>query len=924
MSDFADRVRDAASAHIADIAGKLTQLKQSGNDLVGCCPFHSEDGPSFRVHPESGSWKCFGCDRGGSVFDLVMERDQCTFWDAVKHLAEEYRIPLPSVSDEDREKAANRQSAYDYMERFVAASQKNLQKHPEVIEYLHEQGITDDSIKKYRVGLGVKIKTTGKDAALAEAAGLIRNNWQPMDDRIVFPVISSGKVVQMAGRKLPHLDKNKEIKKYLSLPNTPIREGLTPWQAWRLRGQRCIIVEGVKDALLLEQAGFPACATVSATFKEEWLRYVGHNTLLYVCYDGDEPRPNPRDPNGPPLSPGQEANKAVASMLADAGHKVSIVELPEPYDPADFISEKDGEAFQELVSKATTLTEYLIGQLPESITEHEQDKLLRPIYDRLSSASAAMRDRYIAALSKHTGIARAALRTDIEQRQPAKRATFSLDDPPPDGLWTIKWRETDPIFFNASQDVISDVLYYTVYLQVESGAFMPFVITSDREIFPLEKGALMERDFVIRGQSTPSNGGRWSIGSDVPFNVRDYLDGKATVKPAALFARIRWYFKRFLRFPDPFYYDYLALWVMATYHFRLYDAFGYTFLSAIKSSGKTQTLNLINLLAFNSKQADAITEAALKRSVAADAATLLYDEAEKLWRKFEKDESSFQEVIKGGYSKSGTAMSVNKETHVVEHFTTYSPKVFANTRGLDDTMADRCITLYLQRDVGKIPQFVEAEQIGRIRTLRNQLYCFSLQFIGDLAEMKQAVERPDGLSGRDWQLWQAVIVLAKLLDGFHAAQPVEALLDSGEAVTLNGLYDRMVTMAIERREYKAAIEEENNPEYRCLMALWAYVCEHPTTSDWYVGTDLCKAITDETGWEKFSSEQLSRLLFDRLHIARNRASDKKKRRIPGTVAPRWHYRLDRDLMRLQARRVFGKELVETEITKEELFSGETA
>lgn len=883
MKDFIERVR--AAADVVQLAEGLTNLKPAGaNRFAGNCPFHQEKDASFVVYADQGSWHCFGCKRGGSAFDFVMEEKGCDFADALIHLAAAYNIPAPNITPEQRKHQAEESELFDFLEAFVQKAEEKLAKSPAILDYLHEQGFTDDSIRHYRIGVGPKIR---EGNAQAEAVGLTRGNWQPMAGRIVFPIFRTGKVVQLSGRKPP--GDTSDTPKYYSLPG----RDLYPFNAQRLRNDKVVLVEGVKDAILLEQAGFPACATISASIKPEWAELVGRETRTFCCYDADE--------NGA----GQAANEKVAGILADKGRKVSIVELPTPNDPAEFVQAEGAGGFQALMDEASPFVEWLIGRLDEGA----DDSALKPVFSRMVGMTATARERHIKLLAERTKIPKVALRADVEKLSKNGHARESKESE--SGRAQVSWRTTDPIKFNPAQDVIGGVLYYTVYLQTEAGTFVPFVISSNRECFPLTKDDLMERDYVLRTALTPSDTGRWSIGTDVPFNVKDYLDGKAEVEPVELYRQIKGYFERYLRFPDPFYYDFLPLWVMNTYCFRAHDTTGYIFLYAIKGAGKSQTMMLVNHLAFNSKQADAITEASLKRSVAGDSSTLLYDEAEKLWRRFEKDESSFQEVIKGGYTRAGSALSVNKETHLLEEFPTYSPKVFANTRGMDDTIGDRCITLYLERDTGKIPQFLESQQAGRLKVLRNQLYCFGLQRISDILDVKESLVMPeDGLSGRDWQLWEGVFVMARLLDSLGAVVPEQYELNDGRTVTLDGLFDRMMTMAVERREYKIQQDEEADSDLRVLMALWRHCCEEASLDDWYQGSELCKAVTEDTGWEKFSTEALSKMIFDKLHIAANRKTDKRKSQVPGMKQRRWFYRLDRQVMMRVAKKVFGVCLID--------------
>lgn len=478
--------------------------------------------------------------------------------------------------------------------------------------------------------------------------------------------------------------------------------------------------------------------------------------------------------------------------------------------------------------------------------------------------------------------------------------------------YAILRRSVNPIRFNPAQDVIAGTLYYTIYIQTHSKAFMPFVVSSNREVFRLTKEELLTRDFTTEPSAVPFDEGRWSIGDQDAYNVYDFLDGKAHVEPKELYEKVRWYFKRFLRLPDPLYYDFLTLWVMATYHFRLYDAFGYIFFNAIKGSGKTQALTILSWLAHNANLGATVTEAGLKRLVNANSATLLNDEAERLCKKIEDDTSTIFETWNGGYQKSGCAIMVNKETLQVERFCTYSPKAMANTRGLDNVLEDRCITLYFVKDVGQIPQLVQGEQAKKITVLRNMMYCFSLEYIAGISETKGESKRPEKLSGREWELWQPMLVLAQFLDAFQVVEGEDLEYPDSTKIRIDSLHERMAKMSVERKNYKADLEAEANPQSQILRILWQFVQSHRTTDDWYSGLELRQEIKDEMGWDKLPTDRaLGRIIFEELHIGTSRNKDKK--RDAGSTTHRGHkYYLVPALMLQRGRQMFGVDLSKKE------------
>ena len=93
MTNFKEQVRQAAD--LLTIVSETVSLKRRGTQYWGCCPFHGEKTPSFKVDPARGLFHCFGCGAGGDVFSYVMKRDNLTFPDALKQLADKYGIPVP-------------------------------------------------------------------------------------------------------------------------------------------------------------------------------------------------------------------------------------------------------------------------------------------------------------------------------------------------------------------------------------------------------------------------------------------------------------------------------------------------------------------------------------------------------------------------------------------------------------------------------------------------------------------------------------------------------------------------------------------------------------------------------------------------------------------------------------------------------------
>src|SRR5258707_580047 len=89
----AERVKQQAD--IVRVVGEYVRLKKTGKDFSGLCPFHQEKTPSFTVSPIKQIFYCFGCGKGGDIFNFVMEMERCEFPDALRIVAEKCGISIP-------------------------------------------------------------------------------------------------------------------------------------------------------------------------------------------------------------------------------------------------------------------------------------------------------------------------------------------------------------------------------------------------------------------------------------------------------------------------------------------------------------------------------------------------------------------------------------------------------------------------------------------------------------------------------------------------------------------------------------------------------------------------------------------------------------------------------------------------------------
>src|SRR3989344_4754700 len=229
MSDI-DEVK--TRTNIIDIIGARVTLKKAGRHFKALCPFHSEKTPSFIVSPERQSWKCFGCGKGGSVIDFVMEHDHVDFLEALESLAEKAGVKLTRRHDETPESKL-KQRIFEANHLASEYYHFLLTKHvvgENARSYLKTRGVSDKTIKTFMLGYSPNswdgllnyLKKKGYDEKLLEHAGLTvssgRGGYDRFRGRVMFTLKDHrGNTVGFSGRLL---DPDAKEAKYINTSET--------------------------------------------------------------------------------------------------------------------------------------------------------------------------------------------------------------------------------------------------------------------------------------------------------------------------------------------------------------------------------------------------------------------------------------------------------------------------------------------------------------------------------------------------------------------------------------------------------------------------------------------------------------------------------------------------------------------------------
>jgi DNA primase len=349
--EFVERLKSAVDI-VKVVSEYVPRLEKRGARYVGLCPFHSEKTPSFSVHATHQFYKCFGCGAGGDVIKFVMEIENLTFYEALKHLAERHGIPMPKQERLTDGESRLRSALYAMHEiaarQFQAALASGAGSGAR--EYLRQRGLAPGLVEEFGLGyaepggqaLLKRLEREGFGRAELEESGLViprqDGGWfDRFRGRLMFPVHNeTGKVIAFAGRALAEGDEPK----YLNSPETRIyKKSHVLYNLHRARkaireADGAVLVEGYMDAIGLWAAGVrQAVASCGTALTPEQVRMLRrHSDKLVVNFDAD--------------AAGAEATERSIHLLLEEGMRVRVLALEEGLDPDEYIRKYGPEAYR--------------------------------------------------------------------------------------------------------------------------------------------------------------------------------------------------------------------------------------------------------------------------------------------------------------------------------------------------------------------------------------------------------------------------------------------------------------------------------------------------------------------------------------------------------------------------------------------------
>ena len=347
---------------IVDIINQYVPLRHSGNNYKACCPFHKEKTPSFMVNPQTQSFKCFGCGKGGDVYTFIQEIEHIEFFDAVTLLADKFGMEIPRDRDHNPKQKATNAEIKEINLLSARYFYKKLIQTTHALDYLKKRGVSPQMIREFGLGyaddsgeLIEMLRSRFSEERILESgiANKKENRLQSVfRDRIIFPIFNSrNEIIAFGGRQLGEWGP-----KYLNSPETPIyqkKENLYGIQIARknIRDRTVFLVEGYMDVISMHQNGYRnTVATLGTALTESQGKILSKMAdYIMVLYDSD--------------NAGQNAAKKAIELIEQTGASARVVELTGAKDPDEFFKKKSASEFTNCINSSKDYLKFNISYI---------------------------------------------------------------------------------------------------------------------------------------------------------------------------------------------------------------------------------------------------------------------------------------------------------------------------------------------------------------------------------------------------------------------------------------------------------------------------------------------------------------------------------------------------------------------------------
>lgn len=421
--ELIDEILDRAD--IVQLIEAYLPLKRQGRNMVGLCPFHLEDTPSFSVSPDKQMYYCFGCQKGGNAISFVMEYEHLSFQEAVAKLAQRVGVTLP-----EREMTTGQKRFYDEKQRLIqinkaaaAYYREQLKRTPLALTYLQKRGVSEEIASRFLLGYAADSWENLKQFLLKKGftepdmlkAGVVSQGesgryFDRFRNRLMFPICDKkGDVIAFGGRVL-----DDSLPKYLNTPETAVFHKGQNLYGLHLafpnirKEEEAILMEGNVDVITAHQWGVDnAVAPLGTAFTEEHAKILKrYCARVTVAFDGD--------------SAGQRATDKALEILMRHGFRVYAMEIPAPHDPDDYLRTYGKIGWDRLKANSLSYMDFKIkiamNKFDAATAEGKADILKELGPSLFALKNIVEQSEYIREISEKLDISEDLLRMDMQRK----------------------------------------------------------------------------------------------------------------------------------------------------------------------------------------------------------------------------------------------------------------------------------------------------------------------------------------------------------------------------------------------------------------------------------------------------------------------------------------------------------------------------
>ena len=435
-NEVKDRVRLAIN--IVDLISTYGELRRQGRGFVAVCPFHDDQRPSMQINPDRQTWKCWVCDIGGDVFSFIMKKENVSFPEALRMLAEKAGIQIEEPKNrKGRGSNDDKKSLLEAMKWAVGEFHQCLMHDPSAQharKYLLDRGISEESLSKFQLGYAPDSWSWLLDRGVAkswkpddlEAVGLVArgergSRYDRFRGRAIFPISDAqSRPIVVGGRVLPGAAPDSA--KYVNCNETRLYQkshqlyGLDLARDSINKTRQAVVMEGYTDVIMAVQHGIhnavACCGTALGESQIKLLKRYCDSVVLLLDGDGA----------------GQKRASAILELFVSAQMDLRILTLPDGLDPCDYLLKYNGEQLKMQIGGALDALEHKLRQVCQGfdplLDTHRANTALEDVLSTMSHVShssllsnEAMRlrqDQLIARLARQFGIEQPEIRIRLE------------------------------------------------------------------------------------------------------------------------------------------------------------------------------------------------------------------------------------------------------------------------------------------------------------------------------------------------------------------------------------------------------------------------------------------------------------------------------------------------------------------------------